>query len=122
MANNKFGINSGVVHARRVTPTINVLTASSTTDITLNVSKGEVFKLTPTGSANINASMITANVGQRVTLIVLTSGSNSYTMTFNTNFLTTGTLATGVTTAKTFVIDFVSNGTTLIEVSRTTAM
>lgn len=122
MANNKFGINSGVVHARRVTPTINVLTASGTTDITLNVSKGEVFKLTPTGSANINASMITANVGQRVTLIVLTSGTNSYTMTFNTNFLSTGTLTTGGTSAKTFVIDFVSNGTTLIEVSRTVAM
>ena len=122
MANNKFGINSGTVRAKRVTPAITTLTASSTNDIVLNCEKGDIFKLTPTGSANINASMITANVGQRVTLIVLTSGTSSYTLTFNTNFLSTGTLASGVTTAKTFIVDFVSNGTTLIEVSRTTAM
>lgn len=122
MANNKFGFSNGVVHVRRVTPTINSLVASSTDAIDLNCSKGEIFKLTPTGSANINASMITANIGQRITLIVLTSGTNSYTMTFNTNFLSTGTLTTGGTTAKTFVIDFVSNGTKLIEVSRTVAM
>lgn len=122
MVNNKFGINSGVVHAKRVTPAIVSLTASSTNAVVLNASKGEIFKLTPTGTCNINASEITANVGQRVTLIVLTSGSSSYVLTFNTNFLSTGTLTTGATTAKTFVVDFVSNGTTLIEVSRTTAM
>ena len=103
-------------------PALVNLTAVSTNAIDLNCSKGEVFKLTPTGSANINASGIEGNVGQRVTLIILTSGTNSYTLTFNTNFLSTGTLASGATTAKTFVIDFVSNGTTLIEVSRTTAM
>jgi len=122
MANNKFGINSGVVHARRITPTISTITASSTNALDVNCSKGEIFKVTPTGSCNVNASMISANVGQRVTLIVLTSGTNSYVLTFNTNFLSTGTLTTGASSAKTFVVDFVSNGTTLIEVSRTTAM
>jgi hypothetical protein len=122
MANHKFGFSNGVVKARYVNPALVALTASGTDAIDLNAGKGEVFKLTPTGSANINASGITANVGQRVTLIILTSGTNSYTMTFNTNFLSTGTLATGVTSAKTFVVDFVSNGTKLIEVSRTTAM
>ena len=122
MANNKFGINSGIVHARAVQVARVDLVTTSTNAIDLNVSKGDVFTLTPTGSANVNASGITANRGQRVTLIILTSGTNSYTMTFNTNFLTTGTLATGGTTAKYFVIDFVSNGTKLLEVSRTTAM
>jgi hypothetical protein len=120
MANNKFGINSGVVHARRITPTIVALTESATMD--LNVSKGEVFTLVPAHTANINASGITPNVGQRVTLIVTTSGTNSYVLTFNTNFVSTGTLTTGATSGKIFVVDFVSNGTKLIEVSRTTAM
>ena len=122
MVNKKQSFNSGIGKVIAMRPALVKLTAVSTNAIDLNCNKGEVFKLTPTGSANINASGIENNVGQRVTLIVLTSGSSSYTMTFNTNFLSTGTLATGVTTAKTFVIDFVSNGTTLIEVSRTTAM
>jgi len=51
-----------------------------------------------------------------------TSGTTSYTMTFGTGFKTTGTLATGTVTAKTFVLNFISDGTSLIETSRTTAM
>jgi len=120
--NRKFGWHSGTLHARRVNVQKSALTAVSTNDIVLNASKGEVFTVTPTGSANINASGLTTDVGQRVTLIILTSGTNSYTMTFNTNFISTGTLATGASDGKYFVVDFVGNGSKLIEVSRTTAM
>ena len=122
MVNQKQKFNSGIGKVVAMRPALISLTASSTNAIDLNCNKGEVFKLTPKGSANINASMIENNVGQRVTLIILTSGTNSYTMTFNTNFLSTGTLATGGSNAKTFVVDFVSNGVKLIEVSRTVAM
>jgi hypothetical protein len=43
-------------------------------------------------------------------------------MTFGTGFRSQGTLATGVTTARYFVFDFISDGTNLLEVSRTIAM
>jgi hypothetical protein len=122
MVNKKQSFNSGIGKVIAMRPMLSILTAKSTNAIDLNCNKGEVFKLTPTGSANINASGIENNVGQRVTLIVYTSGTNSYTMTFNTNFLSTGTLTTGASSAKTFVVDFVSNGVKLIEVSRTVAM
>ena len=60
--------------------------------------------------------------GTRCNLIILTSGVTSYTMTFGTGFKTTGTLATGVTAARYFVFDFISDGTNLLEVSRTAAI
>lgn len=98
--------------------TATALTAASPTvwDASLN----NVFTLTPTGSVNINIS--NSLPGQRLTLIILTSGTSSYTQTFNTGFKTTGTLATGTSDAKYFVLNFISDGTTVYEVSRTTAM
>lgn len=61
-------------------------------------------------------------VGTTCTLIVLTSGTTSYTMTFGTGFKSTGTLATGTVTARRFVFQFVSDGTSLIEAGRTVAI
>jgi hypothetical protein len=43
-------------------------------------------------------------------------------MTFGTGFKSKGTLATGTVTAKTFAIEFISDGTNLIETGRTVAM
>lgn len=79
-----------------------------------------VVKVTP--NANATYTTVVAPAGSRASIIVLTSGVTSYTITFGTGFKTTGTLATGVTTARTFVIEFVSDGTSMIEVSRTVAM
>ena len=88
--------------------------------MTLNCALGDVFTLTPAEAESINATNLAA--GQRVDVVITTSGTNSYTLTFNTNFKTTGTLATGATSGKVFVVAFVSDGTNLIEVARTTAM
>lgn len=82
-------------------------------------SKG-VVQVTPNATGSFTSTVPPA--GTRCTLIVLTSGTTSYTMTFGTGFKTAGTLATGTVTAKTFVFQFVSDGTTLIEASRTTAL
>jgi hypothetical protein len=55
-------------------------------------------------------------------VIVTTSGTSSFVLTFSTNFKAAGTLATGTVTAKVFQVSFMCNGTTAIEQSRTAAM
>lgn len=80
-----------------------------------------VLKITPTDNCTFNASSGTP--GQLVTIYITTSGTSSYTMTFGTNFISTGTLATGTVDAKKFAVTFrcVAGGT-WAEISRTTAM
>lgn len=92
----------------------------ATDAVALAFNTNDVAKVTPTANRTYTTTVPTA--GQRKTLIVLTSGTSSYTLTFGTGFKTTGTLATGTVTAKVFVVNFVSDGTSLIETSRTTAM
>lgn len=81
-----------------------------------------ILTLTPTGSVSINATTTNAVKGRTYVLKILTSGTSSFTQTFGTAFKTTGTLATGTTSAKTFIVTFIYDGTNFVEVSRTTAM
>jgi hypothetical protein len=97
-----------------------VTSLSSTSPATLDASLGQVFTLTPTGALTINATNDLA--GSIIFLRILTSGASSYTITFGTNFVANGTLATGTVTAKTFLLEFVSDGSNFIEISRTTAL
>lgn len=90
------------------------------TTVAMSFSAGTVFTLTPAQAETINASNCTA--GQQATLIVTTSGTSSFTLTFSTNFKTTGTLATGTVSAKQFAVSFMCNGSTATEMSRTVAM
>lgn len=80
------------------------------------------YLLTPGEDETIAATTTGATAGKVYFLRVLTSGSTSRTITFGSNFKSTGTLATGVTTAKVFVISFLFDGTNFCEVGRTTAM
>jgi len=73
-------------------------------------------------SANITMTTSVATLGSRADIIIVSSGITSRTVTFGTGFKTTGTLATGTSDGKFFVISFVSNGTFMIETSRTVAM
>jgi hypothetical protein len=79
-----------------------------------------VARVTPTATASYTTTVPAA--GAICVLSILTSGATSYTITFSTGFKSTGTLATGTTTARYFNITFVSDGTNLIEMSRTTAI
>ena len=97
------------------------LTAASTVSFAPTASTS-VFLLTPGEAETINAVTTNAIAGRVYYLRILTSGTTSRTLTFSTNFKTTGTLATGTTDAKTFVISFLFDGTNFCEVSRTTAM
>lgn len=94
------------------------LTPGST--VAMSFSAATVFTLTPAQTETINASNCTA--GQDATLVVTTSGTTSFTLTFSTNFKTTGTLATGTTSGKVFAISFRCSGSTATEMSRTAAM
>lgn len=85
----------------------------------MGLATNNVVKVTPTASATYTTTVPSA--GTRCSIIILTSGSSSYTITFGTGFKTTGTLSTGVTTSRNFVIDFISDGTNLLETGRTTA-
>jgi hypothetical protein len=77
-------------------------------------------KLTVTAARTLTTTVPAAGV--RCSVMILTSGTTSYTITFGTGFKPTGTLATGTTTAKVFIVNFISNGTNLYEAGRTAAM
>lgn len=86
----------------------------------IDASQGSFLRLTPTAAQTITVSG--GYPGQILVLKVFTSGTSSFVTTFGAGFLTTGTLASGTTDAKTFIMVFVSfDGTTFVEVSRTTA-
>lgn len=96
---------------------LGTLGASGTTSAS---DASSVWKTTPTGALLINAS----SVGQNHLLIVVvtTSGTTSYDITFGSNFKSAGVLATGAVTAKTFTVSFMGDGTTYYEIARTAAM
>jgi hypothetical protein len=98
------------------------LSAFGTTNGTLSVDPGvaETFTITPNGAVTFNATL--APVGKRIAFIVITSGTSSYNVTFSTNFISTGVLATGAVSNKRFVLDFIGDGVNFVEMSRTTAM
>jgi hypothetical protein len=84
----------------------------------LGPSVHEIYEITPTGNTTFTA---TAAVGP-LSFVFTTTGSTAYTLTFGTGFKSTGTLSTGVTGAKVFVVQFIGDGSTYYEVSRTGAM
>ena len=58
--------------------------------------------------------------GSTATLIVYNSSGSTQTIAWGTGFKTQGNIS--ATTLKTYTISFVSDGTTMIETSRTTGM
>jgi hypothetical protein len=77
-------------------------------------------KVTPTANATYTTTVPVA--GTRCTLLILTSGTTSRTITFGTGFKAVGTLATGTVTARVFAVSWISDGTNLYETGRTAAM
>lgn len=86
----------------------------------LNFGINTTVKVIPTASATYTTTVPIA--GTRVSLIILTTGVVSWTITFGTGFKATGTLSTGTVAARVFVISFVSDGLNLYETGRTIAM
>jgi hypothetical protein len=89
---------------------------------TLTLALATNFNVKLTVRANRTLTTTVPAAGIRCSVLILTSGSSSYTITFGTGFKPTGTLATGTTTARIFVVNFISDGNSLYETGRTGAM
>jgi FtsP/CotA-like multicopper oxidase with cupredoxin domain len=97
-------------------------TAALTPGTTVSVdfsNTARIYTLVPAQTETINAT--NCATGLQKNLQITTSGVSSFTLTFSTNFKTTGTLATGTTTAKVFNVTFLCNSTTAYEIARTGA-
>lgn len=101
-------------------PVTGVAALTPGASVAVNFNNASVFTLTPAEGETITGSGGTP--GATAYIVITTSGTNSYTLTFSTGFKVTGTLATGTVSAKVFVITFVYDGTNWNEVARTTAM
>lgn len=85
-----------------------------------NYAVNSVTKLTVTANRTLTTTVPPA--GCTATMLILTSGTTSYTITFGTGFKAVGTLATGSTSGRVFAVSWVSDGTSLYETGRTAAM
>ncbi|WP_409188460.1 hypothetical protein [Bradyrhizobium sp. RDM4] len=114
-----FSELAGTISPAQSRPTtVPALGASGT--VSLDPDLGDVFSITPAGAVTINAASAPASA--KITIIVTTSGASSYLITLGANFKSTGSLATGTATAKTFALTFVGDGSNLVETARTVAM
>lgn len=90
--------------------------------ITVDHSLGNVFTLSQTDGTAATLNATNVDNGQRLWLLVSTTGTTGETLTFGTNFKATGTLAVGTVNNKKFMLQFYAINGTLYEVSRTAAM
>lgn len=65
----------------------------------------QVGKITPSDDCTFQTSTA-ANIGDELTIVVTTSGTTSFTMTFDSHFLATGTLTTGTVSGAKFTVTF----------------
>lgn len=99
-------------------PELNYKSLGSSTTA-LDLAKNNLAQLTPNSTRTLTTTVPVA--GTRRTLKILTSGSTSYVLTFGSGFKTTGTLTTGITTNRIFIVNFISDGTNMLETGRTAA-
>jgi hypothetical protein len=92
--------------------------ANGTTALAL--ATNSTVKVTPTTTATLTTTVPAA--GTHCHVIVLTAGTTTFTLTFGTGFKPTATFVTGTVAARVFVLSWISDGTSLYEVSRTAAM
>jgi len=85
---------------------------------TIGAQAVKIYTDIPAQDQTINVLTNGSLVGGRFILEINTSGTSSYVITFNSNFATIGTLTTGTTTAVTYLIEFVYDGTNFQEISR----
>ena len=86
----------------------------------LALATNDVVKITPSATGTLTTTVPTA--GHRRTVVVVQTNTTAKTMTFGSGFKPTATLVLGTTANRQFSVEFVSDGTSLIETSRTAAI
>lgn len=99
-------------------PAANIFNTTGTTNLDARLSDCDFVLLTPTGNCTLTAVASSPTFGKRLTLVITTSGSTSYTIAFSTRFKANGSLATGTTTGRVLTISFVGDGTNFNETAR----
>lgn len=82
---------------------------------------GGLFTIVPNQSCTLNANSVPAS-HQRMVLVITTSGTSAFNITFGTHFKTQGILSTGSVSGKVFAMGFECDGVNWNEVSGRTAM
>jgi uncharacterized protein YjbI with pentapeptide repeats len=125
VTNNHVGTEITIAGAKNYinnnkTTTSNGYFTTATTDTALNFSNNEVVYQEPSATKTLTTTVPPA--GTVRTLILKQTNTTAKTMTFGTGFKTTGTLALGTTANRWFTLIFVSDGTRLIQIARSTAI
>ena len=79
-----------------------------------------MVKVTPSATGTFTTTVPAA--GYQRSVIVVQTNTTAKTMTFGTGFKPTATLVLGTTANRQYGLEFVSDGTNLIETSRTAAI
>jgi hypothetical protein len=90
-------------------------TALATGSTAMGFANDKVVKVTPNATTTYTTTVPPA--GSMCTLLILTSGTTSYTITFGSGFKAAGTLATGTVTARVWAISWASDGTNLYQIA-----
>jgi hypothetical protein len=106
-------------YLRSIVATSTPIALGTTGAITLDPTKGTVFTITPTAAVQIKPTSFPLGI---FSIIIKTSGTSSYTITFDVGFTAIGTLSTGTSDGRYFTATFVCDGINFREVARTAAM
>lgn len=98
-----------------------ILALTPAPTISIDPTLGGLFTLIPTASCTLNLASVPTK-HQRLVIVITTSGTTAYTITFGTHFKTQGTLSTAGTSGKVFCLGFENDGTNFNEVSGRTSM
>jgi len=78
----------------------------------------DLLTYTPTADCTFTGDATGAVAGRRSVLKITTSGTSTFVVTFGTNMSSIGTLVTGTTTAITYIVEFIYDGTNFVETNR----
>lgn len=105
---------SGTLSAALCQPLAN----GATINLALWLPSCSALPYTPTQSATLNAPAPPPGAAQQFDLLITTSGTTSYTITFGSNFTANGVLNTGTVSGAVWTVRFISDGTTWREAWR----
>lgn len=113
-------IEGGLAYAGRLMNARPADAATGTSGtITLDLSLGHVFTVTPTGNATIELTNGPASHTMHFYLVILTSGTSSYDLSQGTlSVMQAGAFATGTVSGALYVLEYFWNGTYGIETGR----